>query len=678
MKVNKRICKVIIALISSICMLLMCQHGIDVIASDTNVNRMNVVFVMDCSGSMNYTDKGNFRFEALDLFLGLSAEEGNYMGLVAFDDSIVLQEDIRRIDGNSAKSQLSSQMRSVKNNGDTDIGHALEYATEMLQKNGNPDLPSVIILLSDGNTDLGHNESALQASRTSKSNAIATCQANGYKVYAVCLNTDGSADVSELEEISESTGGSCVEVSRAEDLKEVFNQFYSIIYSADTINLADREIGDDGELNIPFHIPMIGVEEANIIINTLNSNTSYTLFRPGDYAYTDDELEQMTIHAKTFAIIKIQAPEAGDWNLRVRGIPGDQVRIDMVYNVNLGMTAEISPVVSTLGVGEGVDVIAKMYNQNGVVNDQSVYNNCPFTLRATNKTTGEVNEYTMNAGNEGTEYRFIADKTGEFDLQVFCNIEDMELQSNVIGISANNNAPVTNVQEVVIEKKISKFAKSVIYIEDLSQYVSDVEDSTLAFSLDSALTTADPGLIVLNGQNLEMDLAALNDKELIGIVATDSQGASVCFNVKVDIKRVLPVWVFILPILFILVIAAFVVFKIITGSKVIRGKIHVYGFNEDGLGSPETFDGAKGKMCLRRYIDDDMDTGINLSKVWVMAGSKDSQIILLSADGLYSDANPETKLKKIKVDGEIETSLSSSIEMDRGIKITYIPEETDY
>ena len=40
-----------------------------------------------------------------------------------------------------------------------------------------------------------------------------------------------------------------------QDLKEVFNQFYNIIYSTETINIADTVIPENGELEVPFDDP---------------------------------------------------------------------------------------------------------------------------------------------------------------------------------------------------------------------------------------------------------------------------------------------------------------------------------------------------------------------------------------------------------------------------------------
>lgn len=111
--------KVLTGLLTAFALLLMSLAGsITAFAVDTpNANRMNVVFVMDESGSMSKTDAESLRYDAMDLFLGLATESGNYMGAVAFDDDIILKRDIAGIEGLNDKTALSRDVRSVSSRG---------------------------------------------------------------------------------------------------------------------------------------------------------------------------------------------------------------------------------------------------------------------------------------------------------------------------------------------------------------------------------------------------------------------------------------------------------------------------------------------------------------------------------------------------------------------------------
>lgn len=177
-----------------------------------------------------------------------------------------------------------------------------------------------------------------------------------------------------------------MEVKKASDLKEVFNQFYNIIYATKTIHLVNTKIPKSGELRVPFSIPVIGVKEANIIINTLNAETTYSLFHPDGYAFTKAELEQMAIQAKTFTVIKIEKPKPGDWELVVRGARRDQVKIDMVYNTDLSIQLE-ETLVQAQGSQAVWELSAQVSNE-GEAAQKEVYQQYPFWVLVTDQATG--------------------------------------------------------------------------------------------------------------------------------------------------------------------------------------------------------------------------------------------------------------------------------------------------
>ena len=415
-------------------------------AVDTaNANRMNVVFVMDESGSMLNTDADSLRYDAMELFLGLATESGNYMGAVAFDDDVILQRDIVGIEGMGDKTALSQAVRSVSSQGDTNIGKAIETAVQMLQDSGNPALPSAIILLSDGNTDLDGDDAALQESYTSRDNAINMARANGYTIYSVCLNANGDADPAELLEISAATGGTSVEVKSADDLKEVFNQFYNIIYSTETIVLGDMVIPESGEVEIPFNIPRIGVEEANIIISTLNPDTSYVLYQPDGIAYTNAELDDMKIVAQTFSVLKIQNPEDGTWRLAVKGIPGDNVKIEMVYNSDLTITQTFNGG-ADIFLDSDVLIGAQIANRGKVITDESLYQDYPLHVVITDRASGATEEYQMSAGSQQAEYAFYLAEGSAYDVYCYCRIDNLTVTSETEILSAENAVPSATAQ----------------------------------------------------------------------------------------------------------------------------------------------------------------------------------------------------------------------------------------
>lgn len=573
-------------------------------AAETDEHRMNVVFVLDQSGSMAKTDANALRYEAVDLFLGLATETGNYMGAVVFDDSIVLQRDITEISGKESKQELSDSIKAAKSFGDTNIGMAIELATQMLQNSGNPNLRSAIVLLSDGNTDLPKDTTgqALAASEQSKKNAIDAARAQGIKIHSVCLNANGAAKKQELQDISDATGGVCVEVKSAEDLKEVFNQFYNIIYSTETINIADTVIPENGELEVPFMIPAMGVEEANIIINTLNPDTTYNLLNPDGYGYIQSEMDAMSIKAKTFTVIKIEKPKSGEWILKVRGITGDQVKVDMVYNASISIDLTSGTGDFTWNAGESAEVTAVFSNMGNIVTDASIYQQYPITIKAVDASGATVVEEVMEVKDASAEASAALQLTndGEYTLTATAKIDDMTISS------------------VPVMVKIAAGTQA------------------------APVKTAAP--------------ASTPEKKGLGL---------------------LPI-LLIVVLLILLIVAVIILLSKKRGSGIIRGRIQFLGYNDGYLGSPQTFDGAKGKMILSRYLEYSEDVGVEFGNTYLKAGERDSYIYLISPKGYYTDANPDAKNKKIRLDAEMEVQVSSDIDFGKYLKITYIPDDMGY
>lgn len=198
-------------------------------------NKYNIVLVADSSGSMKTSDPEELRFEAISQFVGLLANKGNMVGSVVFNGDIV-QKSSKLVEASNMtlKRELVSNVMSATPAGYTNIGYALEEAVKLLET-GSPKNPSVIILLTDGETDMPTAEEE-EVSLTKKADAIQAAREKNIKIYNVCLNADGQAYVNEAKQISSATGGEFREVKTAEDLKEVFNLFYGMIYSTEVVS----------------------------------------------------------------------------------------------------------------------------------------------------------------------------------------------------------------------------------------------------------------------------------------------------------------------------------------------------------------------------------------------------------------------------------------------------------
>lgn len=290
-------------------------------------NRFNVVIVSDASGSMLSTDPEGLRFEAINQFINLLAEQGNLLGAVSFADNINATEELTKVDSSEAKQKIADTLKNTPAKGDTNIGEALQKAVSMLDEEGDKDLPSIILFLSDGNTDL-KDKKDMENSLNMKADAIQAAREKDIAIYSVCLNANKKADVSEMEQISQATGGEFREVGSATDLQEVFNSFYNLIYGTSTTQLLDEAFDESGVLETKFNVPGLGVEEINIIIYGKVSEVEL-------FDAQGQKKEVFPVEYNTFTMIKSTDVSAGEWKLITKGTAGNHIKINMVYNTNL-------------------------------------------------------------------------------------------------------------------------------------------------------------------------------------------------------------------------------------------------------------------------------------------------------------------------------------------------------
>lgn len=644
-------------------------------------NRYNVVFVIDASGSMKSTDSSQWRYEAIDLFLGLSTETGNYIGSVVFNDGIVAEMGLEELNGKAMKEALSQKLRNSAVQGDTDIGSAIQVAADMLDANKNPDLPSVIILLSDGNTDFPSDTTGalLQKSNENKQDAINRARQNGYPIFSVCLNANQKANTEELADISNATGGQFVEVNNAEDLKEVFARFYNIIYSTETIGIADQLIPDSGILDIPFSVPSAGVEELNIIISTLSPNTQYSVFQPSGMAYTNDELSAMTIQVNTFSVIKIPNPPGGTWKIQARGIPNDAVKIDMVYNSNFSVKAVVEPEGPDYALGDNIAFTAKVLSNGQELTDSSSYAVYPATLAIYRTADGsEMASTLMQAGQTEYTANVSLNEAGDFYAMVTVKFEGLEKSSERILMSVGGTSapePKGNTDPEPAGDPVKWNVKSdsgkSYGSRDLQTFASDAEDSELSFTIKNSDFAADQ--VYMEDGLLKAETKGLKAGTVI-LTARDSEGAACDVTVEIaPAKNILGMVLAIVGGILVLILLALLVKIILSKLKknVFQGDvmINAFDFNTGLAEAPQTIQPTRGKEALSRHIVE--GGGIDLNKTYLQADKSAEYIWLISANGLYSSDNPEKKEKKLRLYNGMEVTVSKNRDLDCGLQITY-------
>ncbi|MGN1139237.1 MAG: VWA domain-containing protein [Ruminococcus sp.] len=658
----------IIAYLTSILLtatFLFSAYGIPVSAQQVTSNRFNVVFVLDASGSIKSTDPNNYRFEATTYFLGLLANEGNYVGNVVFSTDIIKTTDINAINGQSDKDKIERDIESCSVGGWTAIGTALNKGVTMLNEKGNKSLPSVMILLSDGKSELDSDD-ALRKCNELKAKAINNARKKGIKIYTVGLNSDGGADMEELKQISDATSGKCEEVKNANDLKKVFDRFYNLIYDTSTTQIGSGNIPSNGKIQQKFSVPNAGVEEVNIIVSSSDKVDNLTLTKPDGTTMSADEVKKITTESKTFSITKISNPQGGEWTLNARGKAGARFTIEMVYNDCLSVSAEYDES-KKYRIGDSATIRGYIYN-----NDEkavSGYEDFEATLTVIKQTTdnekdGDENKYIMEAKDGSYEYDVYFDEQGSYSMYIEVDGNGITKSTeHPVVINVDNSVPKVKKKQIDEHFWVFPFITNSGDI-DISGAVVDKEDKELKYTVDSSAFKEKS--YELNGTTLTItDFNDLSEGSFT-IRATDSNGASAKFEVNVTTTNVGIVALIVIGAIILIILLVFGTFTYILLNKRFMGDCYVSTFNHETGEYTEEVKRTKGRGRIRLSAFGLTAPGFDMSKCYLQATGKD----YIEFHSPKPVCGAGMKSKKIRVSG-MEVQITQPTNSSAGISVRF-------
>lgn len=288
---------------------------------------IDVVLVLDRSGSMLKSDPGNMVMDAVQAFANMMPATNSRLGIVGFTDTATLYTpDFINMSEVNAADQVKAvtQQAQVDPKGDTASGNALAKAEELFESKGRPadQAERAILLFTDGVDDLDADDKKTE-NETNLDKALLWASGGDVAVYPIGFNyqsSDGKDSLDgngqeRLKKIAVETGG---EVTMVTTLDEIEDQFSIIL--AKMCELRYKTVGevpgDGGHHEIPIDVTS-GVVEMNIRIACKTadaiSNGSLTLTDPDGHAteLSNSDTVRYDLEQKA-ASIKVLRPKLGD------------------------------------------------------------------------------------------------------------------------------------------------------------------------------------------------------------------------------------------------------------------------------------------------------------------------------------------------------------------------------
>lgn len=647
-------------------------------------NRFNVMMVLDASASMGYTDRGGYRFDAMKLFTNLMADEGNVLGGEVFSTGIDLPGKLSPVNGQREKDKIVDAMKNVQYPGGwTNIGGGLTDAVGVL-KDRNQELDSVIILLTDGITAMPDRALEEESYRL-EDIAIKWLKENNIPVYCVCLNAEGSSNISELERISEETHGKCVQIRQAKDLNNVFKDFYKLIYGVKTrVDLSvDTVFPEEGSLETPFDVPGFAVEEVNIVIQ--GKTTDIRLVQPsGREGYADRH------DYDSFTALKISGSDLvpGMWTLVTEGVPGDAIQIEVIYNNNLKaelFNDEKTVVSKTLPTDKPVMFYTKLATDTAEA-EKLEYYGFDAELAVLNDLEEEIDRVPMAVGMECFEAG-VTLEPGEYYFVTTVTGPNLSKDSNMIGPlvfkTAEEPEPKPEPVNTAPTASQSSLKKTVFiwpfaggkWVENVGALVKDKEDPVLKYSIAESSFYKNASCTVDAGGTVTLKLGNFHrfGKGSVTVRATDSKG--LYCDVRLQATVINTVFI-LLGLLGVAAIAGLVYWLINrgqgSGSTSARGGNIIVSSDINGLvRTSSPYKAGKGRILLSHFQGID-NIGLDYSRCY-FEGANDTFVFLTTEKPVRWRG---TETKEVRIDTGVETSIYVGDDEDKKLLIRYDADRT--
>ena len=541
--------------------------GVQPVMAEENGNNdthYNIEVVVDASGSLKRTDPEDNRYTALDIFLQTLRENGNKVGSVVFTHQIEENTGLTDMNSKNAKEKLSNQ--------------------------------KIILLLSDGNTDMGSPE-ADEKSLGVERKAVEQCVADGIKVYGICLNSNGSANLQEFKDITSPTSGAFLEVKSSENLVAALKDFYGQIFK--TKFISDTKTIKDGVASKSIEVPSYGVEELNITINNASKLSGVTITKPNGVDMSKNEFGGISSLIGDYYFVKITDPDAGLWVVTVKGKEGTEITFDFVFNADNSVGLETVSEDNSFSLNEDVEFSAGFYSEGEKLIGKKYYEYYTGTLVVNFANSENENRqcYPMEAdGENGFKASLTYDKEGTYEVYAVLTCGEFESLSDPITISIGNALPVFSAGDEVVTVKITKLFNKEETI-DIGQYFSDKEDQDLSLTI---LASSYDDEDIEGPAGNEITLKKLVDGKMT-VQAEDVSGGTVKGVIQIEVKNL--TWIILLVGgIILLVIVGIVLFSIIKAKKrFFAGYLNVFSASQVDDSNSRPASSFTGKYALSNF-----------------------------------------------------------------------------
>lgn len=182
---------------------------------------MDIMLALDNSGSMKQNDPQRLLPRVVTEFAG-RLSQNDRLGIVAFDQTARTLLPLSEVETIDFAAALIAALQRVNYSGRlTDIPGGLEEARKNIEMHGRSDAQRIIVLLTDGQIDLGSDTRNSDRKIWLRERILPAVNRQSVRVFGITLTPD--ADVELIQSMAEATQGNYFRLLKAEEIPGVFN-----------------------------------------------------------------------------------------------------------------------------------------------------------------------------------------------------------------------------------------------------------------------------------------------------------------------------------------------------------------------------------------------------------------------------------------------------------------------
>lgn len=426
--------------------------------SDYIDNGMDVVIVLDNSGSMTRNDPERIAVEAAKMYVDLMENGSSRVAIVPFTHELGEVTELTDANTPDQKDALKAKLDELAYDmdGDTDIGLALKKSCDILDKEMDGKKDQLILFFTDGQIDLPKSEiRTKEASLKDTASSIEKATEMGVKIYTIGLNVNGEVDTELLKGMADQTLGRSYVVTDAAGLPSIFNEIFADFINSITIEIGTIKTDGKNFSDLKFNISNDNVLEANVIMLSSKKIQEIHVLDPEGKKVEIGGEKALVSQSEKYGILKIFCPKQGNWTLRVKGEEGCTIHVNMILNYKLELKAEAKS-------GDGKAAIEAYFMNEGVkVEDEELYKLFKTSAKVKNKDKEDTYNLTLN----GTSFtgEVPIPESGDTEIVVLAESESLYRESEPMvfkGTQAADDTAKTTKKEQDTTDKTEKGSKS--------------------------------------------------------------------------------------------------------------------------------------------------------------------------------------------------------------------------